>query len=237
MRSLSHTAIRLVAACSFAGTTLCLGCDQMADPSAELSASQQETAVADAVARTSSDVWTSSDLSVVGSSWLGRHGHSLSMTLKTSDLPAGMAVTVWWVVFNEPENCLYPTPVSQCGQRDIFFNPDVRADVLYAAGHVTGRGRSHTFAAQRRVGDDSGSVMPFINNVLGMDLPSVGLENIFGAEVHLVVRSHGEALPSHMPDMIQTFNGGCLYPPGVPTDFGAPGPNRCEEIQFAVHLP
>ncbi|HMB89542.1 MAG TPA: hypothetical protein VKP65_01760 [Rhodothermales bacterium] len=143
-----------------------------------------------------------------------------------------MAITVWWVVFNEPENCA----TSPCGEPDIF-DPAVRSDVLYAAGHVTGRGNHVNFAAQLKVGDASGSIMPFFNALLGLNLPSVGLEDASGAEVHLVVRTHQQALPAYLPDMIQTFNGGCLYPPGVPTDFGEPGPNTCMDIQFAIHQP
>ncbi|NIT57155.1 MAG: hypothetical protein GWN00_13245, partial [Aliifodinibius sp.] len=83
----------------------------------------------------------------------------------------------------------------------------------------------------------SGSVMPFFNALLGTNFPSPGLENPLGAEVHLVVRTHEEAIPEFLPDMIRTFNGGCTYPPGVPTNFGAPGPNACEDIQFSIHQP
>ncbi|NIX56114.1 MAG: hypothetical protein GWN14_09345 [candidate division Zixibacteria bacterium] len=154
------------------------------------------------------------------------------MSLQTSEINDGDAVTVWWVVFNEPGEC----GTSPCGEADIF-DPDTRTDVLYAAGHVVGNGSQTNFASQLSLGDNSDSIMPFFNALLGTNLPSLGLENPHSAEVHLVVRTHEEALPEFMPDMIRTFNGGCSYPPGVPTNFGAPGPNTCEDIQFSIHQP
>lgn len=214
--------------------TVLLGCDEATVTSPDLLSqeSQASEVAASKASHNTSNVYKFSDMSVVGSSRLVRHGNSLSMTLKTSDIPAGMAVTVWWVFFNNPENCA----TSPCGEPDIF-DPMVKADVLYAAGHVTGNGNHINFAAQHRASDASGSVMPFFNALLGLNLPSVGLEDVNGAEVHLVVRSHQEALPAYLPDMIRTFNGGCTYPPGTPTDFGRPGPNTCSDIQFAVHQP
>lgn len=230
-----HSLMRSAALFLFVGTiTVLLGCDEATLTSPELLSQELQASeiAASKAAHNTSDVFRFSDMMVVGSSRLIRHGNSLSMTLQTSDIPAGMAVTVWWVFFNNPENCA----TSPCGEPDIFDSL-VRADVLYAAGHVTGNGNHINFAAQHRVGDASGSVMPFFNALLGLNLPSVGLEDLDGAEVHLVVRTHEEALPAFLPDMISTFNGGCTYPPGTPTDFGRPGPNTCTDIQAAIHQP
>lgn len=230
-KMLRWSPIAVVLACLVAVQT---GCNEPILTSSELQtpAPYAQDVTAQHAAASTSHVYTFSDMSVVGSSRLRRHGNSMSMTLRTSEIPAGMAVTTWWVVFNEPDYCA-TTP---CGEADIF-DPAVRADVLYATGRVTGNGNRVNFAAQRRVGDTDGSIMPFFNALLGLDLPSVGLENLYTAEVHLVVRTHQEVIPSYMPDMIRTFNGGCLYPPGIPADFGAPGPNTCSDIQFAIHLP
>ena len=179
-----------------------------------------------------SDVYTFATGDVVGSSQLVRKPNGISMTLQTSEVTSGDALTVWYVVFNEPGECA-TTP---CGEADIF-NPATRTDILYATGHVVGNGNQANFAGSLQSGDNSGSIMGFFNAWLGFNLPSLGLEDPDGAEVHLVLRTHEEALPAFMPDMIQTFNGGCIYPGGVPTDYGAPGPNTCSDIQFAIHLP
>ena len=211
--------------------TILLGCGDAVVTSPEIGPQGSELA-ADKAAHSTSNVYRFADMGVVGSSQLTRHGNSISVRLKTSDIPPGMAITLWWVVFNYPWNCA-SVP---CGEADIF-DPAVKADVLYASGHVTGNGNAINFSAQLKTGDASGSVMGFFNALLGLDLPSVGLTNVDGAEVHMVVRTHQQALPTHMPDMIHTFNGGCGYPPGVPTTYGAPGPNTCSDIQFAVHQP
>jgi hypothetical protein len=39
-----------------------------------------------------------------GSSTLNRISKAISMDLHTSGLPAGDAVTIWWMVFNHPRN-------------------------------------------------------------------------------------------------------------------------------------
>src|SRR6266540_2067766 len=63
------------------------------------------------------------------SSTLVRNSSGASMTLQTSGLGAGTAATVWWVIFNNPENCVGP-----CSDDDKF-RVAVNASVLYAAGH------------------------------------------------------------------------------------------------------
>ena len=196
----------------------------------ELTEVQQESFAKSYISQ--SDVYDFATMDLKGSSKLVRTPNGISMTLHTSDVNSGDAVTVWYVIFNNPSEC----GSSPCGEADIF-NPATRTDVVYAAGHVVGNGNNFNVSGHRAAGDNSGSVLPFLNALLGTTLESVGLEDPTGAEVHLVVRSHGEAIPELLPDMFQTFNGGCIYPPGVPTVFGSPGPNTCQDIQFAIHQP
>lgn len=57
------------------------------------------------------------------------------------------------------------------------------------------------------MGDTSGGhILP------GMPDPSPGLVNVKGAEIHLVVRSHGMASadPMVLAQQLTQFNGGCL---------------------------
>ena len=172
------------------------------------------------------------DRNVVGTSTVNRHGNSVSMTLHTSEIDPGTAITVWWVFFNFPGYCA-TTP---CTAADLF-NPDVQADVTAATGNIVGNKGTINLAAQRSVGDLDGSAWPFLNPFFESNVPIVGLLNPMGAEIHLVVRSHEEMLPAFMPDMIQTFHGGCIYPPEVPEGVtGAAGPNTCMDIQSATHL-
>ncbi|MGH3735023.1 MAG: hypothetical protein ACRDT6_05305 [Micromonosporaceae bacterium] len=50
--------------------------------------------------------------------------------------------------------------------------------------------------------------------------------------MHMVVRTHGQALPEYLPEQIQSFGAACG---NVPEEFGGGGPNTCEDLQFAVH--
>jgi hypothetical protein len=61
-----------------------------------------------------------------------------------------------------------------------------------------------------------------------------GLMDARKAEIHFVIRSHGPLIPGIIHEQISTFNAGCG---GFPPELGTPGPNTCEDLQFAVHLP
>ncbi len=54
------------------------------------------------------------------SSTLVTNDAGATMTLHTSDLPAGHVITVWWVVFNHPENCTSGEGGLRCGEGDLF---------------------------------------------------------------------------------------------------------------------
>jgi hypothetical protein len=183
-----------------------------------------------AAVHSQSPVWTFATLAEVGSSRLVRNDNGVSFNLRTSMLERGTAATLWIVIFNSPENC-----VGDCDEPDLF-NPATNADVLYAAGHVIGGSGKATFAGSRRVADNSGSVFA------ALGLPAPGLVDARTAEIHLVVRTHGPKIRGMVSEMIRTFNGGCqhpgpAFPDPLPPELGAPGPNTCVDVQFAVHKP
>jgi hypothetical protein len=162
------------------------------------------------------------DGSVVGGAFsqLVRGHDSIRMHVSTADLDAGAAYTVWWVIFNNPEHCL-----DGCGLDDIM-NPDRRAAtqvaVGFAAGHVVSQKGTGNFSARLAVGDLSG-----FGDGLDVTPPppfGPGLLDPMGAEVHLVIRTHGRQIPTLVDDQISSFEGGC-------------GINPCVDKQFSVHLP
>src|SRR5262245_30216980 len=67
------------------------------------------------------DVRRFSDGSVVTGAWsaLITNASGASMTLHTTGLTAVDAVTVWWVVFNAPENCSHGEGPYRCGPGDL----------------------------------------------------------------------------------------------------------------------
>jgi hypothetical protein len=131
-----------------------------------------------------------------------------SMSLLTSGLVPGDAVTVWWVVFNYPNNCAGPSAGHpfQCGPSDLG-NPAVSASILFATGHVIDGSGAGDYGAHLAVGDTSGALF------------GPGLLAPLTAHVHLVVRDHGAALPDILSEQIHSF-GVCNV--------------ACTNVQFAV---
>ena len=144
------------------------------------------------------------------SSALVRTDNGVSMTIHTSGLDAG-AYTIWWVIFNDPSQC----SDEECGEDDVLpppGNEDAGVSVLRATGHVVGKSGKGNFGAGLSVGDTSEALW------------GPGLTNPRGAEIHLIVRSHGEVIPGEVNDQIHTVNGGCP-------------PNECVDVQMALHQP
>ncbi|MGH3716479.1 MAG: hypothetical protein ACRDT4_23910 [Micromonosporaceae bacterium] len=179
-----------------------------------------------AAERSTSDVRTfASGAAVAGaSSSLTRTGSGVSVSLRTTGLSAGDAVTVWWVVFNHPEACdgMAGSPF-RCAETDLF-NPAVAASVQYAGGRIVGESGNYTVGSYLGEGDRAGC--PF-----GADL-CAGLIDSHEADVHFVVRSHGPALAEYLPGQIKSFGGACG---NVPEELGGGGPNTCADLQFSVH--
>ncbi|MPY80681.1 MAG: hypothetical protein GEV04_20000 [Actinophytocola sp.] len=168
--------------------------------------------------------------SVVGSSTLVRTDNGISATLRTTGLEPGHAVTMWWVVFNDPDGCEAGFPgISRCGPEDAHAG---RGGVSpnHATGHVIDADGTGEFGSHLRVGDTSRA------------LAGPGLVNPHGAEVILVLKSHGPKIKGLVADQLHTFGGGCDdqsdAPPGTPPELlGEPGQNDCAEVQFSVHQP
>jgi hypothetical protein len=132
------------------------------------------------------------------------------MNLITSGLEPGATYTIWWVIFNNPEKCAS----SPCAESDL--SPTARGATGGAVGIATGQvlranGRGN-FGARLSVGDTTGFLF------------GPGLLKPWTAEIHLVVRNHGQPLPGKVDEQITTFGGGCDV-------------NTCTDDQFAMHVP
>jgi len=155
----------------------------------------------------------------------------VSFTYQTSSLPAGQVVTVWIVVFNNPENCA----TRPCQAPADVDNPAVHADFLYGGGHLIGGSGRGNFGGHLQVGDASGSGLAELGG------PAVGLLNPFTAEVILALHSHGPAASGQvLKAQLSSFLGGCqtfLGPNGI-----ADGPEdmpvavgECSTFQYSIH--
>jgi hypothetical protein len=164
------------------------------------------------------------DLTEVGSSTIVRNDNGVSVRLSTSGLEPGTAVTMWMVVFNKPENC----SATPCVEGDVAPGTAAMVDVINVGGSLVGGSGKATVAAHQNVGEAGYSVFEQLG------APSPGLMDAGAAELHLVVRTHGPAIPGLVYEMIRTFGAGCS---GLPEVLGTPGPNTCEDLQFAIHQP
>lgn len=145
---------------------------------------------------------------MVGKAKLEREGDGVELKFRTSKLPAYEAVTLWWVVFNHPEYCQGP-----CGPDDVFGpngpinngdgtfgRPGVEVSSLWATGGVVGANGKIKLKAELQKGNAPGELQ-FGN----------GLQNVMGAEIHVIVRVHGTASsdPALLYAQTHTFGGGC----------------------------
>ena len=172
-------------------------------------------------------VWRCIDGVEVGSSRIFRTDDLVWTTLDTTGVPADYAISIWWVVFNNPELC----SDGECGEDDLG-NPDVEADVLVGSGgKVVSDGDRQVFSSHIIAGDTSGSY----NEIWELGA-NFGLKNPFGAEFHVVLRSHGPAVPGKIWDQVSTIDGGCevnlRFDEDVPDEEG-----ECGDIQFVMHQP
>jgi hypothetical protein len=164
--------------------------------------------------RQSTDVLSFEDGSVTGDARLARTDTGVTYNLRTSGLTGGDAVSIWWVIFNNPEYCLDDDGYygGDCELSDLFLEK-VDAAVQAAGGHVIGNSGRAGFAGHLNEGQ--------ITNEHPMFLDGPGLTDARGAEIHLVVRTHGPVIPGMNHAMFNSFEVGCDV-------------NHCEDVQFAV---
>ena len=172
------------------------------------------------------------DLSEVEDSFarLARYENGVTMAISTSDLNPGDVYTVWWVVFNAPENC----SDGVCNADDILVVEDgvvprdadgnrvmnmdgitnANISIQHAAGGYATDGTLNTSASLGE-GEVPGIVV------------GPGLLDAETAEIHLVVRTHGPAVEGAFADQISSFGGGCQPFDALP----------CDDVQFVVFQP
>jgi hypothetical protein len=109
-------------------------------------------------------------------------------------------------------------------------------DALYGGGHVIGGSGAAVFGGHLAVGDASGSLFLEVGGP-----PPVGLQNPLGAEVFLMLHSHGPAGRGRvLKEQISSFTGGCqvfLGPGGVAAGPGdvPDAAGECSTTQVAIH--
>lgn len=188
-----------------------------------------------APAATRSDVFFFADPETpVGWSSLQRTDDGVLATFAASEIPAGHAVTLWWVVFNDPQNCSAPG----CGEDDIFVDGDLAAGLnaegIAAANIVAGYGAGTVASPDGEIILSAGLAVDETGpeTILG---EGALVKDAAGAEIHLVARSHGPAIDGMTDVQTTSYGGGCetnLLPPEA-----ADAEGECVDLLFSVHQP
>ena len=202
------------------------------EPAAKLTVSQNK---AGGPRTTHSPMLTFAALEETGASKLVRHAKGAMMSLRAggTGFSPGDAVSVWWVVFNEPGGCA----TVPCSEADLFApgNP-AQVDILGSGGQVVDGQGNLNIKGRLKQGDSSTSAMPFFKAALdlGTGIP-IGMLVPSTAEIHLVLRNHGPVIDGQLDAQLNTFEGGCsnfLQPPALVQQVG-----DCVDTQFSIHQP
>jgi hypothetical protein len=135
-----------------------------------------------------------------GSTTLTRSSQGLWADIEVDGLTDGYAYSVWWAVFDNPQGCDAP-----CDATDLRGTRQAQGSLVNGGGFVAdGSTASHQSHLARH--DVEGK------SVEAGD-PS-GIDNTYGAEVHLVIRSHGlaETDPEDLAVQTGTFGTFCNLP-------------------------
>lgn len=168
-------------------------------------------------------------------SMLDRSDDAIASKIRTAATP-GHAVTMWYVIFNAPENCNAGT----CGEDDIFVDGDpaagfnvaqieaARISVVYGGdGEVVNPGGRVALDGGLAEGEvPTGSVPVVIGHPDDGALvpgPVTGLEDAQTAEIHIVLQDHGTAHTDSdlLEEQLSGFQTACNP--------------KCVDVQFAVH--
>jgi hypothetical protein len=116
--------------------------------------------------------------SIQGSSaMLKRRSHGLTVMVHTRELGPGESVDVFWAIFNHPEACVNPNPLTgaACSPPDLFV-ADTFGSLHYVATLTADSQGKLSYWSSLLTGSDIGCV--------GDPFPCTTLRNAFGAEVH-----------------------------------------------------
>lgn len=143
--------------------------------------------------------------------------------LLTRQLTPGNVYTLWFGVYNKPENC----KASPCDVKDFLDHAAItKPDMGYADSLIAGADGTAKFSAYIPVGK------------LRQGWYGNGFQNPQSGEIHLVLHDHGRLIPERAANMLATYRGGCTTDslfegfPEISKSDGQPGPNECNLLQL-----
>ncbi len=147
-----------------------------------------------------------SDVAVGGAGTLLRDETSVELRAEFSELDPNAAYTLWWIIFNNPEECTTGTAPALCGSGDLDADRDgegvnpVDRGVRNASGFITGdAGTANTTAKLREGPSPTGPAMAGFGQ----------LNDSVGAEIHIVVQTHGAPLAGSVDQQMTVPGAAC----------------------------
>lgn len=157
---------------------------------------------------------------MAGGSLLTRTNKAIKLNGYTTGLEPNSAYTIWWVIYNNPENCVDGAGTFDevgCAKDEVvdpMLAEEVQSSMLWAGGFITDSNGYANFSAELRK-----------NNPLGEVAMGPGLLKPKEAEVHFLIRSHGEMKVGMVADQISTMMSNCM----------PEGDHACTNVQGGVH--
>jgi len=159
-----------------------------------------------------------------GGARLNRARNEIWGSVQVTDLNPASAFTVWAAVFNEPEDCTTnPAGPIHCSAADLMAGLAKGSAFNVGAFLSDGTGTGNADFHIRSGSPPAGTFILFGEGGLNDNGVRPGLRagNGFGAEVHVVVRTHGSIIEAAIAAQLSEFNGGCP-------------PNNCANVQVAL---
>ena len=140
------------------------------------------------------------DTPIAGAATLTRDDDSIHVRGALSGIEKKAVYSVWWVIFNNPAGCSGGGE-GVCAPSDVSPTGDADVAVRNASGFITGTDGTAYFVGEL----DEGT--PPAGLVAGFGQ----LNDAMGAEVHLVIQSHGTAVPGTVAHEMTFPTGVDLY--------------------------
>lgn len=129
-----------------------------------------------------------------GSGTMTRTKKAVWVDINAADLSANTVYTLWWVVWNNPNKC-----TDGCGEDDIGVRGN---SIFYAGGFISDDGGNANVSVHLEAGNLRGGIQVLLGG--GLD-PNKGNR----AEMHIIIRSHGEPVAGFVDLQIGSVEGLC----------------------------
>jgi hypothetical protein len=155
-----------------------------------------------------------------GASLLTRTKKAIKLNGYTTGLEPNSAYSIWWVIYNKPENCVDGNGNFDevgCGKDEVvdsMLAMHTQTSMLWAGGLISDDNGNAHFNAELKKG-----------NPLGEVAMGPGLLRPQAAEVHFLIRSHGEMKVGMVAEQISTMMANCM----------PEGDHACTNVQGGVH--